>query len=108
MPPWKTFCWVLRESVANAIEVETEIGMARISNISRSLTDEQYAALRIMAASLRGQSLATIMARGFSFELLQGLVCDGFATARRDTIGAGRTKAAHLRITDAGRKAIVG
>jgi hypothetical protein len=46
-----------------------------------SLTDNQRAALRIMTASLRGQSLSTMIARGFAFEMLQELVRAGLATA---------------------------
>jgi hypothetical protein len=71
-----------------------------------SLTDNQRAALRIIAGSPRGQSLSTMMARGFSFEMLRGLVRVGLATAHRDAIRAGKTKVACLRITAAGRSAI--
>jgi hypothetical protein len=70
------------------------------------LTDQQRAALRMLAASIRGQSLSTMLARGFTIEMLQGLVSAGLATANRDAIGAARTKVAHLQITAAGRKAI--
>ena len=72
-----------------------------------SLTEKQHAALRFMAASARGQSLATLMARGFSLEMLQALVGAGLATAQRDTINAGQTRIAYPRITGAGRTAVV-
>jgi hypothetical protein len=42
----------------------------------------------MLAASRRGQSLSTTMARDFSFEMLQGLVRAGLATAHRDGRGA--------------------
>jgi hypothetical protein len=71
-----------------------------------NLTDKQRAALRILGNSFRGQSLSRMLVRGFSVEMLQGLVRAGFATTRRDVIGSGNTKVAHLRITKAGRKAI--
>jgi hypothetical protein len=71
-----------------------------------SLTDQERAALRMLAAAIRGQSLSTMLARGFTIEMLQGLVSAGLATANRDAIGAARAKVAHLRITEAGRQAI--
>jgi hypothetical protein len=60
----------------------------------------------MLATSPRGFALPTVMARGFSFEMLQGLVRAGFATAPRDAVGTGKSKLAHLRITEAGRKAV--
>ena len=72
-----------------------------------SITEEQQAALRFIAAAPRGVSLSTMMARGFSFEMLQGLVRAGFATTQRQAINAGEAKASYLRITGAGRTAIV-
>jgi hypothetical protein len=71
-----------------------------------SLTDLQHAALQMLAKSPRGFALSTAVARGFSFEMLQGLVRAGFATAPRDAVGRGKSKLAHLRITEAGRKAL--
>jgi hypothetical protein len=70
-----------------------------------SITEKQHAALRFIAASPRGVSLATMMARGFSFEMLQELVDAGLATTQRDVIKLVRV--AYLRITGAGRTAIV-
>jgi hypothetical protein len=72
------------------------------------LTDIQRAALQMLATSPRGFALPTVMARGFSFEMLQGLVRAGFATAPRDAVGMRKEKLPHLRITEAGRRAIVG
>jgi hypothetical protein len=74
----------------------------------RDLTDEQRGALQMLAASPRGYSLATIVAHGFAFEMLQGLARTGLLTANRDTVGAEKTKLMHLRITAAGRTAIAG
>jgi hypothetical protein len=71
-----------------------------------TLTDTQRAVLQMLAKSTRGYSIPTVISRGFTFEMLQGLVRAGFATAPRDAVGAGKSKLAHLRITDMGRKAL--
>jgi hypothetical protein len=71
-----------------------------------SLTDSQRAALQMLTSSPRGYSLSTVIARGFTFEMLQDLVRKGLLTTNRDAVGAGKTKVAHLRITATGRKAI--
>jgi hypothetical protein len=60
----------------------------------------------MLATSLRGCSLPTIMARGFAYEMLQDLVSAGLASAQRSRVGLEKTRLAHLRITAAGRKAI--
>jgi DNA-binding PadR family transcriptional regulator len=72
------------------------------------LTDLQRAALQMLAKSPRGYALSTAMARGFSFEMLQRLVRVGYATSHRDMVGTRKEKLPHLRITEAGRKAIGG
>jgi hypothetical protein len=72
------------------------------------LTDNQRAVLQMQKASRRGYSLPTVMARGFTFEMLQGLVSAGMAVTQRDAVGPSETKVPHLRITEAGRKAIAG
>jgi hypothetical protein len=46
------------------------------------------------------------MARGFTFEMLQELVRAGLASTNRDAVGTAKSRIPHLRITDAGRKAI--
>jgi hypothetical protein len=46
------------------------------------------------------------MARGFTFEMLQELVRAGLASTNRDAVGTAKSKIPHLRITEAGRKAI--
>jgi hypothetical protein len=70
------------------------------------LTDTQRAVLRMLAKSPRGYALSTVMARGFTFAMLQDLVRTGFATTQRDAVGLSKTKVPHLRITEVGRKAI--
>jgi hypothetical protein len=70
------------------------------------LTDTQRAVLQMLATSTRGFALSTVMARGFTFEMLQGLVRAGMAVAPRDAVGLSKTKVPHLRITEAGRQAI--
>jgi hypothetical protein len=69
-------------------------------------TDNQRAVLRMLAKSTRGYALSTVMARGFTFEMLQELVRGGLASTNRDAVGTARSKVPHLRITEAGRKAI--
>jgi hypothetical protein len=71
------------------------------------LTDTQRAVLPMLAKSPRGYALSTVMARGFTFAMLQDLVRTGFATTQRDAVGLSKTKVPHLRITEVGRKAIV-
>jgi hypothetical protein len=70
------------------------------------LTDIQRAVLRMLAKSARGYALSTVMARGFTFEMLQELVRAGLASTNRDAVGTAKSKIPHLRITEAGRTAI--
>jgi hypothetical protein len=70
------------------------------------LTDIQRAVLRMLAKSTRGYALSTVMARGFTFDMLQELVRLGLAAAYRDAVAWSKTKVAHLRITEVGRKAV--
>ena len=72
------------------------------------LSDEQRAALQMQAASAPGHSLSTLRVRGCDFEMLQGLVLAGWATARQHAFGRGKSKILNVRITEAGRKAIEG
>jgi hypothetical protein len=70
---------------------------------------EHLCALEVLAdAGLWGCTVATLLAYGFPISMLANLVRDGFATARRETLRIGdRTiKAARVRITDAGHRAI--
>jgi hypothetical protein len=52
------------------------------------LTDEQRAALQMLAASARGHALSTLLVRGCDFEMLQGFVRAGWATARQHASAA--------------------
>ena len=70
------------------------------------LSDSQRAVLQMLAASTRGYSLSTLRARGFAFEMLQGLVRTGLASTNRDVVGEDGTKVPHLRISEAGRRAL--
>jgi hypothetical protein len=69
------------------------------------ISDVQRAALKMLVASHR-VSVTEAVVRGFAFEMLEGLVRAGLATAHRDAVGARKTKIVRLRITAAGRKAI--
>jgi hypothetical protein len=57
-----------------------------------SLNDKQRAVLQMLAASPRGYSLFTVIARGFPFEMLQGLVRAGLVITNRDAVGRGQDK----------------
>jgi hypothetical protein len=77
----------------------------------RLLKAEQRRALEILvAAGLRGRDGATLLAHGFSVDMIADLVHDGLATARCETMRMGRRKirVARLRITEDGRNAIEG
>ncbi len=77
----------------------------------RHLATKQRWALEILAAAgLRGCTGATLLAHGFSVDMLADLVHDGLATAHRQTMRVGRRKIqfARMMITDAGRRALEG
>jgi hypothetical protein len=69
-------------------------------------------ALELLAASRDGATEAILVARGFSIEQIVDLVRAGLATAQAERVVAGaggRTiEVARLRITDAGRRALIG
>jgi hypothetical protein len=67
------------------------------------LTDEQSAALQMIAASPRGYALSTLVTHGFAFEMLQDLVRTGLLTTGRDATGPGKTKLAYGGSPIAGR-----
>jgi hypothetical protein len=62
----------------------------------------------MLATSTRGFALPTVMARGFTFDMLQELVRAGWARTNRDAVGTAKSKVPRPRITEAGRKAIAG
>ena len=74
-----------------------------------SLTAEQRQALELLAAGPRGYTKARLLADGFTVDMLADLVGEGLATARRETVIVGKRKItiARIRITDAGRQAIM-
>jgi hypothetical protein len=75
------------------------------------LSGKQRWVLEILAAAgLRGSTGATLLAHGFSVDMLADLVHEGLATAHRQTMRVGRRKIrfARIVITDAGRKALEG
>ncbi len=77
----------------------------------RHLSAKQRWALEILAAAgLRGCTGATLLAHGFSVDMLADVVHEGLATAHRQTRTVGRRKIQFARrvITDAGRKALEG
>jgi len=77
----------------------------------RHLSAKQRWALEILAAAgLRGCTRATLLAHGFSVDMLADLVHDGLATAHRQTMRMDRRKIqiARMMITDAGRRALEG
>jgi hypothetical protein len=77
----------------------------------RHLSAKQRWALEILAAAgLRGCTGATLLAHGFTVDMLAHLVHDGVATAHRQTMRVGRRKVqfARMMITDAGRRALEG
>jgi hypothetical protein len=85
-------------------------GAAAAGDVDRcamaKLSDEQRAALQMLAASARGYTLSTLAAHGFVPEMLHDLVRAGCATVHRTAFSPGASKIVNLRITAAGRKAI--
>ena len=73
-------------------------------------TKQRWTLEILAAAGLRGCTGATLLAHGFSVDMLADLVHDGLATAHRQTMRVGRRKVqfARMMITAAGRKALEG
>jgi hypothetical protein len=75
------------------------------------LSAKQRWAFEVLAAAgLRGCTRATLLAHGFSVDMIADLVHDMLATAQRQPMKVGRRKIqfARVMITDAGRTAIEG
>jgi hypothetical protein len=68
------------------------------------LSDEHLRALRFLARHPGGCTEPTLLEQGFTAGQLGWLVYSGFAKLRR---GGGYAKVFRVKITDAGRKAIV-
>jgi hypothetical protein len=71
---------------------------------------EQDRALRMLAGSPFGCTVAIMLAHGFMFEMLGRLVLSGLATATPGAVQAGGrpVKVTWVRITDLGRQALAG
>ena len=77
--------------------------------MAQRLSAEQRRALAILAdAGQRGCTDQLMMAHGFTFDILAGIVRAGLATAtlRRKRAVRRMNEVARLRITDAGRRAV--
>jgi hypothetical protein len=74
-----------------------------------TLDAEQRRALVLLAGSRDGLTDDLLLTQGFTVELLVGLIRDGLATAKAEHLRAGRSRieVARIRITDAGRKALM-
>ena len=68
------------------------------------LSAEERRVLEMLAGATNGCPEELLLANGFTFEILAGLVSDGRATARLQSVGAGRTVV--IAITDVGRRAL--
>jgi hypothetical protein len=75
-----------------------------------NLTDKQRRAVEMLVRQPDACSERQLLARGFSFNQLAGLLCDGYATVVRKHIDVGgREKSVPwLQITDSGRRAMAG
>jgi hypothetical protein len=73
------------------------------------ISKEQRQALTMLAdAGPNGFVKPILLTQGFALSVLEALVHDGLATARPETVRAGRQpiKVTRFRITDAGRRAL--
>ena len=77
-------------------------------SVGMTIRADQHEALRMLAGSPGGCTVSIMMAHGCAIGMLDDLVRNGFATAHRENMGAGRGVIAvtRLRITDAGRRAL--
>ena len=109
MTPISLTCPVLTGGAVPAIPTMSHT--ITVTRRERHLSAKQRWALEILAAAgLRGCTGATLLAHGFSVDMLADLVHEGLATAHRQTMTVGRRKIqfARIVITDAGRKALEG
>jgi hypothetical protein len=74
----------------------------------RSPNPRHRRALELLAASRDGCTEATMVAHGFTIEMMVDLVCDGLASAHVERVVAGNhtIEVACAKITDAGRMAL--
>jgi hypothetical protein len=75
----------------------------------RGLDPNRRRALELLAASPDGATEAIMLAHGFTIDLLLDLIFAGLATANAERVVAGgrSMEVAKVRITDAGRQALV-
>ena len=81
-----------------------------VSHQQRRLGAEQRRALEMLAAAgLRGCAGPILLGQGFRVGMLVDLVGEGLATARREPmkVGTRTITIVHIRITDAGRQALM-
>ena len=81
-----------------------------VSSQQPRLRAEQRRALEMLAAAgLRGSAGPTLLGQGFRVGMLVDLVGEGLATARREPmkVGTRTITIVHIRITDAGRQALM-
>jgi hypothetical protein len=74
------------------------------------MTDEERRMLALLADNANGSTDALLVAHGFDFDLIARLVRERLATATPErTFGGGNpVEVTRVRITDAGRRALVG
>jgi hypothetical protein len=75
----------------------------------RRLTADQRRALRIIARAADGCTEASLLAHGFSIDVLAGFVRDGLISVGRRTLrgpGRGHVDVVWMVITDAGKEAL--
>jgi hypothetical protein len=83
--------------------------LVRLTRARHILSAEQRRALKMLsAAGSQGCAGTALIGQGFRVGMLAGLVGDGLATARRETVRVDKRKIriARMCITDAGQQAI--
>jgi hypothetical protein len=75
-----------------------------------SLVVDQREALNLLARSTHGYRESILLAHGFPIEMLRRLMRDGLVIAEREPAHVNRRAivVTRVRITDAGRRALVG
>jgi hypothetical protein len=80
--------------------------LAMVSSSSRPL-NSRHRVLRLLASSDNGHTEPNLLARGFSEELLAGLLKDGLATRGTERVGRNYpVEVTRVKITEAGRRAL--
>ena len=62
--------------------------------------------LSLLANSADGRTEARLLSRGFTREVLSGLIRDGLATANTGRVGRAPVEVVRIKITEAGRAAL--